>query len=502
MGLTDFDIKVFESDGDIMGLWNAFYKAREDVDHTMRMKAITAIGRIGGYEAVKPLVKAISDKEAVVRKEAAFMLISLLENELIGLEFGKVQAHARTRLSMMKDPTKALEIFIELLNDSEYKDRAIAALALGWIGSEKAVEPLLNASTDNDNKVRRNAAKALGDLKVERAVEPLIQLLEDESYEVRASAAYALGWIKDEKAAEPIIKLLKDGEHLVRANAAYALGLMEDKKAVESLIKLLGDESHEVRANAAYSLGEIGDEKALEPLMGALEDKESRVRANAVSAIKYLGNKSEATYFLIKLLADEDRRVRYEAASALVPILKDNLESIDDNDIKNACRLIFKNTGVDNGDRCDVLDILLNDPTPEDLSVIIDALFETEYYPGSPAFHSVLISVLAEIGKPCIPAMAEALNNKDTENDIRVRAVKVLGRMNDPEALAAVRKAALDENLNVQNVAISALKNLEDAKGDNQNSGNQAESDSNDKREKKRKIPFWKKLRKDKKNSQ
>jgi hypothetical protein len=146
------------------------------------------------------------------------------------------------------------------------------------------------------------------------------------------------------------------------------------------------------------------------------------------------------------------------AAEALISIAKNSTDLKKKTDAIKSCRLILQNFRVDNLLRCDALDILTAKPKSDDILAVVQALFETEYYNGCNDFNEVLISKLRKIGKPCVPAMLEALNNKGNPNDIRVRTVKVLGGIDDARAREAVRKAANDDNLNVRNIAVSALR--------------------------------------------
>lgn len=146
------------------------------------------------------------------------------------------------------------------------------------------------------------------------------------------------------------------------------------------------------------------------------------------------------------------------AAEALIFITKNSKDLEKKTEARKSCRMILQNFKVDNLIRCDALDILCKNPESDDISAIAGALFETEYYFHCNDFNAVLISQLRKIGKPCVPAMIEALSNKDNPNDTRVRAVKVLGGIKDTDAREAVRKAADDDNMNVRNIAVSALR--------------------------------------------
>jgi len=84
-----------------------------------------------------------------------------------------------------------------------YKDGMVrrgAAFALGMIGDKRAVEPLITALKDPDGNVRTSAAESLGKIGDPRAVEPLITLAQHEGY-ARAS----LKRFDDPRARLPLI---------------------------------------------------------------------------------------------------------------------------------------------------------------------------------------------------------------------------------------------------------------------------------------------------------
>jgi len=224
------------------------------------------------WRRVEPLIKALKDKDSIVRSDAVIAL-------------GKI------------GDKRVVEPLIKALRDKGWDVRHDAATALGKIG-DYAVEPLIKALEDENGNVRECAAEALGDIGDKRAVEPLIKTLGDDESYICKVAVESLGWIGDKRAVEPpLIKALGDKDEYVRNCAAEALGKIGDKRAVEPLIKALGDEDEGVRWSAAIALGKIGDKRAIKPLIKALQP----VTVNGLS----------------KQLSYSDRRVREAAKEAL-----------------------------------------------------------------------------------------------------------------------------------------------------------------------------------------
>ena len=219
----------------------ALMKALQDKNLLVRRSAADVLRQIG-RPAIPDLAKALNNPNADVRSNAAYAL-------------GRIGAEAKTALPQL----------VPLLQDSNADVRSNAAYALGRIGAEAktALPQLVPLLKDSDANVRSNAAYALGSIGAEAktALPQLVPLLKDSNADVRSNAAYALGGIGAEaKTALPqLVPLLKDSNADVRSNAAYALGSIgaEAKTALPQLVPLLKDSNADVRSNAAYALGSM-----------------------------------------------------------------------------------------------------------------------------------------------------------------------------------------------------------------------------------------------------
>lgn len=373
---------------------------------------------------------------------------------------------------------KDLDGLVNALGNRDAGIRTKAAEAITEIGGIKGIDIVGKTLEDPDPLVRRAGVTCLISslnsdnidiwqktqdflfkLRDPNLVNPFIDALTDDQYDFRADAARALGMIKGEKVIDPLIQSLDDRQSAVRSSAAKALSGKRDDKITPRLLTCLKDEVPEVRVSAIYSLNPAHGDKILMPLIHALKDGDSRVRAEAVKKLG-LWEREEIVPPLVELLKDKDKSVRLEAAMVLLPRIRKDVDMIARPEIEEASRSILKSFKIQADRRFDALDILQSNPTTENLMAIVDALFETEYYPRCRDFNEVLIARLHSIGEPCVPRLVDALRQKDNPNDIRVRAVKVLGGMDLPEARKAVQLAAEDNNLNVKNVALSALQRI------------------------------------------
>jgi HEAT repeat protein len=122
-----------------------------------------------------------------------------------------------------------------------------------------------------------------------------------------------------------LIKALDDEDCVVRRIAAEALRKLGDTRAVEPLIKALNDndEDGRVRFVAAEALVKLlRDPCGVEPLIHALEGRNSSVRFVAAEALGKLGD-ARAVEPLARVLDDEDGDVCLVAAEALAKLVHD-----------------------------------------------------------------------------------------------------------------------------------------------------------------------------------
>lgn len=217
-----------------------------------------------------------------------------------------------------------VEGLIKALENKDFLIRKEAARSLKKVGDERAVEALARSlkyeSWQSEysllTSAREYSAEALGLIGDKRAVEPLVQSIkEDVEDGVRWRSAYALGKIGDYSAVEALTEALKDKSWIVRENAAKALGNIGALKSSKALISALKDSEWRVRKNVVIALGEIGDVDAIYPLLNLLNDEDADVRRKTIDALTSMGD--AAYYPLMKLFEGKDWYTRSKAAEVL-----------------------------------------------------------------------------------------------------------------------------------------------------------------------------------------
>ncbi len=191
-------------------------------DAEERRDAATRLGAMRHHAASRAAVAGLKDAVPIVRATSAGAVLSLPPEEsaanLMPLLSDK-DVLVRREAAYAVGTTKsliAIPLLIDLLRFDKIDEvRGAAAVALGTIGNESAVSPLLavltgqtaqnkkqKAKPEQNPFVLRSAARALGQIGSRAGVPVLIAVLANEQSEddVRREAAIALGRIGDETA--------------------------------------------------------------------------------------------------------------------------------------------------------------------------------------------------------------------------------------------------------------------------------------------------------------
>lgn len=259
-----------------------------------------ALQRIGS-QAVPNLVRALQNKDANVRADAA-NLFGSIETKAVSSAIPNLVAASKN------DPYPEVRVcgVSALIN--------IADNDLNQSTPEvKAVIPaVIAALKDNDTEVRLTATNAFSSIssdgklipELKAAIPVLLEKLKDKDEEVRSNATHALRNIGSTDTAfivPLLVKALKDKDATVRVNAArisrFIFLWRRTDKEVASLVPALiealkKDKEADVRSNAASALGGIGQKAALAvPALAEVlqKDKDAEVRSSAASALGDFG---------------------------------------------------------------------------------------------------------------------------------------------------------------------------------------------------------------------
>jgi HEAT repeat protein len=224
---------------------------------------------------------------------------------------------------------QAVKPLIALLRDDVLGVRKAAAEALGKIGDPQAVKPLIALVRDDDWYVREAAAEALGKIGDPEEVGFLMRDLADRDEDVQYAGAKTLisalageSWYARYTAAVALVRMIRDRE-LDRAVYKALVAFLEDQdvkvryaaaKVIGIILSALKDEHWGVSIRAAKTPEKRGDRVVVERqlLRAIFRDDDWGVD----QALAELGG-PRAVKALVRLLEDEDVKVRYAAAEAL-----------------------------------------------------------------------------------------------------------------------------------------------------------------------------------------
>ncbi len=313
----------------------------------LRAAALEALGRVGGAEALAPVVEGLFSRDRSLRRVAALAAHRLLARLGPGEEAARLRAAVGGRadevllafardLVLHDDPQlraagvlvlgaapapQAAAAALELLPRVPEAEQDLLARMLGSLPDE--VLPLLAGRLlDPAAPVRLRVAEALGRRAYREAVPALLTLLEDPTGHVRAAAAAALGRIGEPAAVAPLVGLLRDAFPDVRTagmDAIVAIGRRSDSRRTLVLSLLephFAAPGEEFAAAVVRIAGRLGGRGLADRLALALRDDRGGVRRAAVEALGALGG-PEAVQALRVALTDEDVAVRREAVARL-----------------------------------------------------------------------------------------------------------------------------------------------------------------------------------------
>jgi HEAT repeat protein len=286
------------------------------------------------------------------------------------------------------------------------------------------------------------------------AVPELAKLLGNER--LSSWARIALEAIPDPACAAALRQAAATQSGRLAVGMINSLATLRDPASVEVLTRRLGDGDPQVASAAAVALGSIGDAPAAAVLRAALGTAPGGTDAAVRSAIAEglvlcgeralaSGNAADAVtlYDLVRQADLPPQRIREATRGAIlargaagVQLLVDQLRSED--------RGLF-NIGLS---------------TARELRAAeVDAAIIAELAKAPPARAALLVAVLADRGSPqALPAIAQAAASGSRE--LRLAAVRGLGKLGDAAGLQALLAAAGDPDADLAAAAKAAIGEL------------------------------------------
>jgi tetratricopeptide (TPR) repeat protein/HEAT repeat protein len=385
------------------------------------------------------------------------------------------------RAQLRRLGARALKPMLEALRDQDPAQRRTALAVLGFLGNPAAAGPLLALAESESADLESRVLALLGAGAIAEAdLAPRLQALSRRPEpRIRAAASYALARLAlvgpSAAAVAALRARLEDEDPEVRAWAALGLGLAGERSVSGRLRAMLGESHPGAQASAALALGWLGDRSAVPALLWLAREGEGVPAEAALTALAGEDD-DDARAALVAALFEPDPRRRRAAATALrrgVPRPERLAPPISGEAVAAYVARLIEPEGA------------LPPPELASLAAPIERAL-SDLLAGPPARAQTALRVLA--GEPgpiglgeltrdfaawpeaaraaaseALVALAHALRDAiagaavSPDAAVRADAVRVLARVDDPQAAALVAAALEDEAAAVRRAALDAL---------------------------------------------
>jgi HEAT repeat protein len=369
-----------------------------DVD--IRLEAVKSIVEIGTQHSLDPLIQATRDNDPEVQIRATDGLVNFY-----------LPGYVRTGLSasLRRIGTSIRAKFTDVNDqviDPYVKVRPEVVEALGKLARG-------GAAMD----ARANAARALGILRGSGAVEDLLQALRSKDTNVIYESLVAVQKIHDSSVATRISFLLNDLDPKVQIAAIETTGLLQNKEALPDLLGVLNHtRDNKVRRAALTAIAMVPDEKNREVYAKYLHDKDDRMRAAAAEGFARLKNPSDLSAIESAYQKEGKTSPRLSLAFALVMLGKNQLSELSP------------------------------------LQYLVNTL-------NSSAYRGEAFPFLVEVARD--PAVRSALlQGAPATKDEKIYLARVMARSGGPDAVTYLEKLSHDQDGEVAEEGLRALRTL------------------------------------------
>lgn len=293
------------------------------------------------------------------------------------------------------------------------------------------IDKLVKALRHPQGEIRESAARALGELANPAAVVPLIVALDDWNIDVRIAAAEALGEIRDQRAVDALARAFR--ERSLRKKSFEAL-VKIGAPSIKALISLLPESPAEMKKLIIDIFGKIGSTRSIPPLIDCLRERDRDIQDAAAVALLKIGR--PALPALRELLADRRKAVR-AAAAKIIGRIGDPRE-------------------------IEALVALLKDENYQVRKVVVQELDRLGWRPDDSQYGSTywVIKKDWKSDEDAEHALLRALDDDLVE--VRLAAVRQLGKIKSKTAIGALADALKDQSFQVRQAAVESLGKSDD----------------------------------------
>lgn len=411
------------------------------------------------------------------------------------VRYGAPQEASSARDQLTKMGARAVKPLLDALSDENQQQQTIAIEVLAFVENKNAGPSLFAFASGNaEQNLRVRAMIACGALR-DPALLPKYRSLLIPTGDappilggpIAVAAAWGVARMQDKKAVPLLVELARGSTPELRALALIGLGASQDKSvaAIASEVAASPDAGNVARAAAAWALAEMGAVQHVDVLLAMARSQDSLPRQTSLLALAKL-DPAKARNAVAESLFDPNPSVRKAAfAASVVLVSRDTKRTVDpfavpDSmvDVRGVIEGMVPSTDSP-AQRAQAL-LALEEPitraaidatrtSPDRALLVADALLAR---PGAPSFspftdglekmadaeRTKAEQASARIAKALAPAFTALLRHPLT--DLRIRAVRMLARVDDPASHVAIVDALTDEDEAVQRAALAVLSEI------------------------------------------
>jgi len=455
--------------------------------------ACCMLQRLGTKEAVPALAALLPDEKLSHMARYALEPMQFPEvdealRDALGKTKGRQLAGVIHSVGMRRD-AKAVEPLAKLLGDADKDVAAIAAAAIGQIGTPEAAKVFEKAMANATWPVCDGALRCADALAAAGQAPEAIRLYElvrDSKALPYVRAGAVRGIVRAKGADGPafLAEQLRSPDLLLFAAMLHlAQSELPGKEFTQALVGELPKQAGERRGMLIQALGCRGDETAVPALAAAAASGERPVRLSAVSALAQIA-KPEVAPALTKLAADADGEVAKAAQEALASLPSKEADAVylamlDDPDaarkltgiqmatrrrVRAAAPALLKLAAADDEKlRTAALQAVRELATEAELPALLDLLAKAKPGADADALGQAVSAVCRGAAQPdaCAEKVVAAIAAAPPAT--KPALLRVLSSVGGQKALQAVRAAVADPDEKVKAAAVRCLAGWRDA---------------------------------------
>ncbi|MGA1839301.1 MAG: HEAT repeat domain-containing protein [bacterium] len=401
-------------------LINHLLDSLKDKDHEVKKNAIIALGWLKEKKAVEDLLDLIDDYD--------------LEEYVVG--------------SLVSIGVKALPELINKLQNSDPKIQISLIQCIYWIGDIEGVAACIPLLESKNSEVRYHAMMAISNnLDMKEVEDALLGLLSDPDPDIQEALVEILGKLSSKRLITKLIHELNSEDNLKKSLSIRILGRAKSLQACESLQALVNDKNDEIGSLAYKSLSAIrADQFLQEVLTKGIREKNYKIRQAVAGCIKD-GAGEDLKDTLLLMLKNPDQAVKLATLEIL--------GKIGDTLCKDMVNLLLPLT-LDENLQNEVL------KTIEKLGIPDFNFFYDFFELSNARIKCLLINLLCNVDESYLLDLLEKIIDEEEFFEVRLLAVKVLGKLKDKKAASILNRAwKEDPNEEVRKEACVALKKFE-----------------------------------------